>query len=69
MEVNDVDKWEVVEGSRSTPQQNNKNDCGVFSCTTANYLDLDLDLSFSAKHMDNFRRRMTLELLDKKLMG
>ena len=46
-----------------TPQQDNSVDCGVFSCTYANYLSRNLSLSFSAQDMDTFRRRITLDLL------
>ena len=63
-----VDDWEVVYGSRHTPQQSNGSDCGVFTSTTANYLAQDLELRFSSLDADNFRRRMTLELLDLQLL-
>ena len=46
-----------------TPQQDNGVDCGVFSCTFANYLSRDLSLSFSASDMRTFRQRITLDLL------
>ena len=63
-----MDDWETVEGSFDTPQQGNGSDCGVFSCTTANYISQDLELRFGQTNIENFRRRMTLEFLNLKLL-
>lgn len=64
----DVDSWEEVPTRlEETPQQDNLVDCGVFTCTFANFLSLGLDLRFSAANIPTFRQRMTLELLNKKI--
>ena len=58
--------WKKVLGSKSTPQQE-QDDCGVFTCITANYVVQDLEPRFSKEDIGYFRSRMTLELFQKEL--
>ncbi|KAJ3409467.1 SUMO1 sentrin specific peptidase 1 [Chytridiales sp. JEL 0842] len=53
---------------KSIPAQQNGYDCGVFTCTFADYLSRDLPFDFSQKDMQYLRKRITYELLEKKLM-
>ena len=50
-----------------TPQQANCDDCGVFTCIYANYVSADLPLGFTATDMPLFRKRITLDILRKKV--
>jgi len=64
----DVQSWETVPTQiPQTPQQDNCSDCGVFTCMFANYLSLGLELRFSAANMPNFRMKITLDTLNKKV--
>ena len=64
----DVANWEVVPGGEMlTPQQANCDDCGVFTCIYANYVSADLPLGFTATDMPLFRKRITLDILRKKV--
>ena len=64
----DVANWEVVPGGKMlTPQQANCDDCGVFTCIYANYISADLPLGFTATDMPLFRKRITLDILRKKV--
>ena len=51
-----------------TPQQNNGVDCGVFTCYFANYISAGKALAFSAHDIPLFRRRMTLDILNKAVL-
>ena len=51
-----------------TPQQNNGEDCGVFTCYFANYISAGKALAFSALDMPLFRRRLTLGILNKAVL-
>ena len=54
--------WSDESLSHAIPQQDNGSDCGVFSCTFANYIALGFDqpdqFNFAAQHMQNYRRLM-----------
>jgi len=56
------DGWTDASLSDAIPQQDNGSDCGVFSCTFANYIALGHDqpeqFNFGAEHMRNYRRLM-----------
>lgn len=54
--------------SVKTPQQENGYDCGVFTCTCANYLSRGKGLTFSQRDMPLLRRRMAYEIISKKLL-
>ena len=51
----------------NAPQQKNGYDCGVFVCTTAEYLARGQDLSFSQADMPNIRKRMVKEIKNNSL--
>lgn len=51
-----------------TPQQQNGYDCGVFTCTVAKCIALKVPLLFSQKDMQNIRRRMAFEIVQKNLL-
>ena len=63
-----VDDWEVVLGSRNTPQQSNGSDCGVFMTRTADYLARDARLDFTQEDIEYFRRRMVYEIMSTSLL-
>jgi len=60
-----VPSWEEVTTVAGTPQQNNKVDCGVFTCYFANYVSAEQKMDFSASDMPLLRRRLTLDILRK----
>ena len=51
----------------TSPLQNNQVDCGVFVCTTANYLAQGLDLDYTEADMPLFRLKMVRDLSRGKL--
>jgi sentrin-specific protease 1 len=58
----DFDSWTLVPSTGDTPQQNNCSDCGVFTCTFANYISQNLELRFSQSNINHFRQRITYDL-------
>jgi len=50
------------------PHQHNGYDCGVFLCIYADYCSRNQEFEFDQRFMPYFRKRITLELLDKKMM-
>ncbi|VEU22115.1 DEKNAAC103126 [Brettanomyces naardenensis] len=50
------------------PTQSNGFDCGVFTCTTADYLAREVPLLYSQADMPVLRRRMAYEIADGKLV-
>lgn len=52
----------------STPQQQNGYDCGVFTCTVAKCVAQKAPLLFSQKDMQNIRRKMAFEIVQKSLL-
>ncbi|CAL1282491.1 unnamed protein product [Larinioides sclopetarius] len=52
---------------KDIPQQMNGSDCGMFTLKYAEYISRDVPITFSQEHMQYFRRRMVIEILDKKL--
>ena len=67
-ELPDADKWTVVGSETSVPQQTNGYDCGVFTCMYADFLSLDLPLSFNQGHIDHCRHHISLSILDGKIV-
>jgi sentrin-specific protease 1 len=64
----DLSNWNCIH-VKDVPQQMNGSDCGMFACKFAEYLSRGkLTFSFNQTHMPYFRRRMILEILNKKLM-
>jgi len=71
----DMETWTLIptivhdqQGNVITPQQNNGNDCGVFTCTFGNLLSVDEPLNFSAYDMPTIRTRITLDILNKEII-
>ena len=50
------------------PLQQNRSDCGMFSCKFADYYTADKAIDFSQPHIPYFRRRMIYEILTKALL-
>ncbi|XP_047117790.1 sentrin-specific protease 1-like isoform X1 [Schistocerca piceifrons] len=63
----DYDGWKT-ENVKRIPQQMNGSDCGVFSCTYAEFICRNAAFRFSQKDMPYFRRKMVYEILSKELM-
>lgn len=61
------DGWKT-ENVKRIPQQMNGSDCGVFSCTYAEFICRNAAFRFSQKDMPYFRRKMVYEILSKELM-
>lgn len=51
-----------------TPQQENGSDCGVFTCTCANFIANNKPLNYSQNDMSTIRSRMCFEILNEKLI-
>ncbi|OQR78931.1 sentrin-specific protease 1-like [Tropilaelaps mercedesae] len=66
-EVLDMNQWRLI-NVEGLPQQNNGSDCGMFACKYAEYAARDARLNFTQADMPYFRRRMIVELLDRRLM-
>ena len=63
-ELRDLDSWELIDADpKNTPQQTNAFDCGVYTCTFAEYVGQGLGLRFSQKDIVHFRQRITYSLL------
>ncbi|CAN0233793.1 unnamed protein product [Discosporangium mesarthrocarpum] len=62
-----MEEWELVQTSSSTPQQQNGSDCGAFSCAFAWYISEGLPLSFSQEDIPNMRNRMLWSLLNQRI--
>jgi len=68
--VFDLSGWNDVVYKRSTPQQANGHDCGVFMCTSADCISRDALLaSFSQADMSNIRRRMVVAIMQQQLLA
>jgi sentrin-specific protease 1 len=62
----DMSDWEI-EAPKDIPQQENMSDCGVFACTFADRLSRGSLLDLSQQDMRLLRRRMVLNILNKRL--
>eukprot|EP01012_Entosiphon_sulcatum_P028665 TRINITY_DN3472_c0_g1_i8.p1 TRINITY_DN3472_c0_g1~~TRINITY_DN3472_c0_g1_i8.p1 ORF type:complete len:372 (+),score=74.19 TRINITY_DN3472_c0_g1_i8:48-1163(+) len=63
-------EWHLHLPGKSAPQQRNHCDCGVFMCQFANFRARGMNLqALDQQHMEYFRGRMTLELLQLRLLG
>lgn len=60
-------EW-VTHDPKNIPAQENGYDCGVFSCTFAEYLSRREEFDFEQSHMPYLRKRMVYEIVSKKLM-
>lgn len=54
---------------KDIPQQMNGSDCGMFTLKYAEYISRDAPITFSQDHMQYFRRRMIIEIMQKKLFN
>lgn len=50
------------------PQQENSNDCGVFSCMAAEFVCRNRNITFTQKNVSYFREKMILEIVTGKLL-
>ena len=62
-ETLDEAEWELQNIYDESPQQHNGVDCGVFLCTTANFLSMGQKLSFSQRNMPMLRTRIASDIL------
>ena len=74
----DENTWELISPTGEIPQQDNTNDCGVFTCTFANILTayyvkepnqpISLDiLDFSSKDMRRIRQQIQLDIVQNRV--
>ena len=60
----DVDAWTLVPTQMGeTPQQHNGCDCGVFTCTAADFISNCEGLDYDQQDMPHFRRRMAVRIM------
>lgn len=52
---------------KDAPKQDNRSDCGIFSCKIAEYITKNAELNFTQKDIPQFRQKMILEILNGKL--
>ena len=62
----DVANWSVA-ATGGMPRQTNDVDCGVFVNFFANFVGVGAPLTFCQEDIPLFRRRMTLDTLNKKV--
>lgn len=60
----DCDEWELISYDRGLPTQENSYDCGVFVIMYADYISSGLPLTFTQHHVDLFRKKMCLHILN-----
>nr|CAI5827162.1 unnamed protein product [Callosobruchus analis] len=58
----------TLENVKDIPQQMNGSDCGMFSCTFAEFLTRDAKITFSQEHMPYLRNKMVLEIITGELL-
>ncbi|XP_074113025.1 uncharacterized protein LOC141536419 [Cotesia typhae] len=63
----DASDW-TLESMKDIPQQMNGSDCGVFSCTFAEFICANRKLNFSQDNMPYFRNKMVYEILNVRLL-
>ncbi|KAL1458152.1 hypothetical protein WDU94_008323 [Cyamophila willieti] len=64
----DTSSWSM-QCPKDVPQQQNSSDCGVFTSTFGEYLSRNADISkVKQKDMPYYRKKMTVEILSKKLL-
>jgi hypothetical protein len=63
----DVATWTLVPTEMTTPRQDNGVDCGVFMCYFAKYVGADKPFDFTCKDIPELRRRLTLDILRRKI--
>lgn len=63
----DISHWSLVNVS-GIPQQMNGSDCGMFSCTFAEYYTRNARFTFSQEDMPYFRKKMVVEIVEGRLL-
>ena len=61
-------KWTTESAGRSTPQQENGYDCGVYVVLTADFISDDLPLTFNANHVTSHRLMMAAAIMRGRLL-
>jgi sentrin-specific protease 1 len=60
----DENEWVLEDTDTSvTPQQQNGYDCGVFTCTCADFLSVGLPLDYSQRDIKEQRKRMVWKIM------
>ncbi|GFU32409.1 hypothetical protein NPIL_459761 [Nephila pilipes] len=67
-EVLDPDSYSL-EIVKDIPQQMNGSDCGMFTLKYAEYISRDAPITFTQEHMQYFRRRMVVEIVEQELFN
>ena len=63
----DLSDWQSICMGCASPQQNNGSDCGVFTCTTAEFISRNAKLTFCQEEMPLLRKTMVVEIVKAKL--
>ena len=63
----DLSEWGSVCMGVDSPQQTNGSDCGVFMCTTAEFISRNCKLNFCQAEIPLLRKTMVVEILQAKL--
>jgi len=63
----DLSDWQSICMGCDSPQQNNGSDCGVFTCTTAEFISRNAKLTFCQEDMPLLRKTMVVEIVKAKL--
>lgn len=63
----DTSNW-TFEIMKGIPQQMNGSDCGVFSCTFAEFICANREITFSQNDMPYFRMKMVYEILKGRIL-
>uniref|UniRef100_A0A1I8HUU4 ULP_PROTEASE domain-containing protein n=1 Tax=Macrostomum lignano TaxID=282301 RepID=A0A1I8HUU4_9PLAT len=63
----DLSDYQLIRET-GAPQQENGSDCGVFTCKFADYYCKQKDFTFSQDNMPYFRKRITVEIMEKRLL-
>ncbi|XP_037958920.1 uncharacterized protein LOC119688313 [Teleopsis dalmanni] len=58
----------VIESEEDAPLQINDNDCGVFTCMFAEFITRDKAITFSQEHIEYFRHKMIVEIVQGELL-
>ncbi len=65
----DITEWNIFEGAKGIPQQNNGYDCGVFIIMYMEFLSRDISLlELHCSDMENWRKKIALTILSGSLL-
>jgi sentrin-specific protease 1 len=59
----DFSSWHAIDMGKSVPQQDNKDDCGIFCMMYADYRVDNLPLDFEMSDILGFRKKIALDIL------